>query len=113
MSREWYILIQNERAGPYSIQELKIDERITPDTLVWKEGWKDWLAMRFVPELKEVFEDKPESKPIYEDIKPKPLSADLMQEQEALTLQQDPYQLFLWILLFILILIYLFYQFNK
>jgi hypothetical protein len=111
MDDEWFILIDSKKEGPFSLQELKEDKRITPDTLVWKEGFKDWIAIRFVSELEDVFKDENVVKSPDEKI-PESISTDLMQEQAALTLQQDPSQMILWILILILLLIYLLYQFK-
>ena len=108
----WFIAVQGKQEGPYSILDLKRDPRITPDTLVWKEGFVNWLPMRHVPELKEVFKDEPEAKPLQEEAKPSPRSNDLY-KQETLILQRDPIQFFLWILVAILIILYLYYQFFQ
>lgn len=109
--REWFIIIENRQEGPFSLKDLKRDVRLTPDTLIWREGFNEWIPARFVSELEEIFKDKPESKPVHELIK-KPLKTDLGQENPAtLTFQYDPYQFLLWILLLLTILLYFFYQY--
>ncbi len=113
MKQEWYILIDGCKEGPFTSLELKADSRITPDTLVWKEGFLEWIAIRFVPELKLIFKDEPESKPLHEDPSTQPIGSDSSSEQATLTIQEDPSQFFLWILLLILVLIYVFYQLNQ
>lgn len=110
MQKEWYILIEGQKEGPFSLPELKQDPRLTPDTLVWRKGFKDWVAIRFVPELKAVFEDEPESKPLHEEAEP-PTPTNLPTE-ETLAIRQDPPQLFLWIIVLILLILYLFYLVN-
>lgn len=112
MDREWFILMNGKREGPYTPFELQLDRRITPDTLVWKKGFKDWIAIRYVAELKEIFKDKLESKPGQKESELSSLPSRLS-EQEALTIQQDPSQFFLWLIVLMLIIIYIFYQFNK
>lgn len=57
MEKIWFIKIDNRKFGPYSPSDLKRDKRVTPDTLVWREGFADWVPMRFVEELNSVFED--------------------------------------------------------
>jgi GYF domain 2 len=57
MQKIWYIEIDGKREGPYSVAELKRDHRLTPEILVWKKGFKKWVPIRNVPELKEVFAD--------------------------------------------------------
>lgn len=53
----WYIAVNDQQEGPYSSVELRRDHRITPDTLVWREGFPTWVPARDVPELNEIFED--------------------------------------------------------
>lgn len=109
----WLIWIDGNQEGPYTGLELKKDLRLTPDTLVWREGFETWKPIRNVKELKEVFEDKPESKPLLEAIKLKTFEPELPQEQETLTLQRDPSQFYIWLLIALLAMIYLFYQFYS
>lgn len=111
MNKIWFIWIDGMKEGPYNAIDLKRDPRITPDTLVWKEGFKEWKAIRHVGELKEIFKDKPESKPLHENT-PLPIGKGAP-EEEALTLQNDPFQFYLWLLVIVLITLYLFYQINK
>lgn len=113
MKQEWYILMDGRKEGPFTPLELKADSRVTPDTLVWKEGFLEWIAIRFIPELESVFEDEPESKPLHEDSKAQCVNPDASSEQATLTIQEDPSQFFLWILLFILVLTYVFYQLHQ
>jgi len=39
MEKVWYILIEDIEEGPFSSRELFFDNRVTLDTLVWKEGY--------------------------------------------------------------------------
>jgi hypothetical protein len=112
MNKEWFIIINGQQEGPYSLTDLKFDKRLTPDTLVWKKGFKDWTPIRYVSELKEVFEDETEEpKTIHEKLKPKPLPQDV--QQETLTLHNDPFQFWLWFLIIALIVFYVFYLFYR
>ena len=46
---EWYILRNNNHAGPYSqkrILEFYHQEAISEYSLIWKEGFKDWLPLK-------------------------------------------------------------------
>jgi hypothetical protein len=109
--KEWFIIIDNEKEGPYSLHDLKKDLRFTPDTLVWKRGFQEWIKARFVSEMLELFKDEPEAKPLHED-KNKEIPSHLgQQNQITLTLQQDPYQFILWILLLLLVMFYTFFRF--
>ena len=47
---EYWIIIDNKHAGPYSATQL-IDAGLTPETLVWHEGLADWAKAGEVPEL--------------------------------------------------------------
>ncbi len=105
MQKIWYIKIDGQREGPLSVSDLKRDRRLTPDTLVWKEGFKDWQPMREVPELKEVFED--------ENPPPKLSPQDLLQGKPALPddelildFGQEPPYLF-WLLAALLAVMYM------
>ena len=97
MKRCWYVKIGEQEEGPYSIEELKGDLRITQNTLVWKKGFSSWVPLSMVPELFEALFGAEK-----EEIEFKELS----QEELALTLQaQAPFFAF-WLLLVIGILIF-------
>jgi hypothetical protein len=57
MKKIWFIDIDGKLSGPYSVAQLKNISHITPDTLVWREGFERSIPIRLVPELKELFED--------------------------------------------------------
>ena len=68
MEKLWYIKIRGKQQGPYSIAQLRQLREITPETLVWYPKVSDWVPIRNVPELREVFRDfnepdEPEEKP--------------------------------------------------
>ncbi|QLH34784.1 MAG: DUF4339 domain-containing protein [Parachlamydiaceae bacterium] len=50
-SKIWFIYLEGQKEGPFTLLELKRHPRMTPDTLVWKEGFKTWIPARKVPEL--------------------------------------------------------------
>jgi hypothetical protein len=106
MQKIWFIQINGKKEGPYRALDLKRDPRITPDTLVWKQGWTDWKPLRDIPELQEIFEDEETD----EEAKPKKIKDPLVSENDVLTLKYDPPNLYLWLLLvFIVIFAILFY----
>jgi len=111
--KEWFIIVDNHQEGPYTLLDLKKDWRFSPDTLVWRKGFIEWVPARRVPELKQVFKDDPEGKPLHDPTTTGPLGPDLSQEQATLAMQQDPYQLFLWMIVFLLILFYTIYQLRS
>lgn len=111
LKKEWYIIVDNRQEGPFSLMDLRRDPRFTPDTLTWKKNFKEWIAARYVPEMREVFADEVIRKPPLKPAIPKGLDSDLGQESQAtLTLQQDPSQMILWILVILLIFLYTYFQ---
>jgi hypothetical protein len=110
--KEWYISLEGKSKGPYTALELKRHPAVTPDTLVWKPGFEDWVPIRNVVELKEVFKDDPESVPLDELFSP-PKKLPAKVDQDVLVLGSDPFQFFMWLLIISLILIYIFFQFHR
>lgn len=102
---EWFIIVEQKQEGPFKIGDLKRDPRFTPDTLVWRKGFTEWTPARFVPELQDIFKDGNTSPNVQDRDR-----ATLSPGQAILTLQQDPYPSFLWLLLFLLIVFYTLYQ---
>lgn len=100
----WYILLNQKQYGPYTFQELKGIASITPDTLCWREGMNGWVPIRDVPELKDLFKDEP----VPED---EEVSIAAPSEDLALTLipAEPPY--YLWLILLILVISYVLFQF--
>ncbi|MCB1118415.1 MAG: DUF4339 domain-containing protein [Chlamydiia bacterium] len=98
MESVWYLRVDGVAEGPFTLLKLKRDVRLTPDSWVWREGWKEWQQARNVEELKELFE---EEEP--ETIKPQFKRVE--DEEIALEMGQDPNP-FLFVLL-ALILFYL------
>lgn len=47
--KEYYYEEKGEQKGPVSLEELK--ERVTSDTKIWREGLKDWVEAKNLPEL--------------------------------------------------------------
>lgn len=108
MDKIWFIQIDGKREGPYSFKDLRCDTRVTPDTLVWKEGFSGWKRIRNVPELKKLFEEQEDENTSDEsDVlhAKKGLGEDLV-----IDMGQEPPYLF-WLLILILILTYIIMQF--
>lgn len=110
--KQWFIIVDNQQLGPYSLLDLKREPGFNPDTLVWKKGFKEWTKARFVLELQKLFKDDSDSHTIHTP-KKSDLESKLQESQDVLTMQQDPYQFLLWILLFFLIIFYTFYRFYN
>ena len=58
MEKIYFIVVDNEQAGPYSTEELK-GLKIKKDSLVWKEGLDDWTQAVMIEELKQIFISTP------------------------------------------------------
>ena len=53
---EYFIIENGQQTGPFSDNQLAA-KRISPDTLVWKQGMADWTPAWQVEELKQILED--------------------------------------------------------
>lgn len=51
MSKKWYVKSGQQELGPFSIDEILEKVKVTPLTLVRKEGQEQWQAIRDVPIL--------------------------------------------------------------
>lgn len=98
MDKIWYININGRMEGPFSIADLKRDQRITPDTLARKADRDRWVPMRAIPELKILFSDnKPSGNNDKKNKKPpKIISAD---NQLVLDMGLEPSYFFLLVIL--------------
>lgn len=103
MEKEWFILIDNVKEGPFSIEELRVDRRVTPDTLVWKSGFKTWIPIRKVPELKSLFEEREDESEKEEPSKPS------LPENDTLAISMEPP--YFWIFIALIVVAYVLYEF--
>lgn len=108
----WFIKVDGKREGPFSLKELKIHPHLNPDTMVWREGYKDWVRARDVLELKSLFEDEDDEdeqkKHDEENIKSHISAQD---DEGALVLEGSnlPF-LFYWLIILLLVFSYVFYR---
>ncbi|MFN3605486.1 MAG: GYF domain-containing protein, partial [Leptonema sp. (in: bacteria)] len=58
MNERYYIVVNGQQAGPFTIEELK-SKGIQPDTLVWTEGLENWTKAKYIPFLKDVLRATP------------------------------------------------------
>jgi hypothetical protein len=104
MDKIWYIKILGNREGPYSIMDLRRDRRITPDTLVWRQGFDRWQRIRYVPELQAVFDD-----PVPENGTEEKMKFSKIPDDDEIVLDfqgKDPHR-WLWFLLIGILLFYI------
>lgn len=106
----WFVLIEGKKEGPFAALQLRHDYRINPDTLVSKAEWTNWIPIREVEELAELFKDAKTQ----EELLPKPKKPlqPIGKEELALDIQKDPIPTFVWIII-LLIIFYLLYEFQK
>lgn len=107
MEKIWYIKIENQIEGPFSVKDLKCDRRITPDTLVFRNGFDQWVPMRHVSELKEVFSDEKEPSAASEDEKEEGV---IVPQDEMVLHLQNNYSPFLFLILILILVFYIFYN---
>lgn len=63
---QFFVAIDGKQAGPFDIASLKAmynEGNFTEDSLVWKEGMKNWEKAGMVKELKEIFSTSPSVPP--------------------------------------------------
>lgn len=99
----WWIAIDGKSEGTYSYLDLERDERLTPKTPVWKEGWENWKKISEVDELKDIFR-----KDVPEEIEVKPV----LPEEELSAASVIPPWIFFWIIAIILCIAYLWQLFR-
>lgn len=58
MSRQFYIALNGQQTGPFTIDDLKV-KNIQRDTLVWTEGLDNWTKAEHIPLLKDVLRATP------------------------------------------------------
>ncbi len=58
MNQQFYIAVNGQQTGPFTIDELKA-KSIQRDTLVWTEGIDNWTRAEHIPLLKDVLKATP------------------------------------------------------
>lgn len=111
MEKVWYILIDGKKEGPFSLPELKRHFRVTPDTLAWKEGFKEWVPIRHILELRDIFKD--EEQPLSENEEEIKGKAVEMTPAETLAMRSDPPSFYFWLIIALLVLSYALYVFTR
>ena len=108
MNLDWIVLVNGVQQGPYSAMELKKHPGVNLESLVRKKNETKWTAIRFIPELKKLFEKRALSKPLHCQNKDKqrlPLPEDL-----TLSLPHpDPFFSYFWLIVSLFFIIYSYY----
>ncbi len=106
--KEWYCLFRGRKEGPFSLADLKRHPRFTPDTLVWKKGFPQWVKASKIRELEKIFKEEKQRSKGEKNGKDK----RTFQGAEILTARQTPppYIVFLIIvMIFVFLTYYLYY----
>lgn len=99
----WFIAIDGKSEGAYSFLDLDRDDRVTPDTPVWKEGWPEWKKIKEVEELDQLFTDKKKQEAEREEDE-----KALFGDEETIAMDESiPPWIFLWIIAIVIAIIYL------
>lgn len=56
--RHYFLVVDGEQAGPFSIEELK-SQNINPNSLVWYQGLSEWVEAKTIAELEPLFSSPP------------------------------------------------------
>ena len=100
-TKEWFLLLRGKKEGPFSFDDLKKFSWITPDTLVWKKGFSEWVRAGEVKEFQNLFKDEKKKSKKKEEKKHYP-------PEEILTARMNPHSFFWLFVLLIIIMILLF-----
>lgn len=79
---KYYIVINNEQKGPFTIDELK-EQNIELSTLVWNEGMENWEEAKNVAELRNIIRISPPPIPKISDVTYK-VEAEIKSKKEKL-----------------------------
>lgn len=72
MQPQFYIVINGQAAGPFSLDELKT-QKINRDTLVWSEGMNEWVKVENHPLLQDFARTLPPPVPAQSVVAPPPI----------------------------------------
>ena len=53
--QQYYIVVDEQPTGPFTLDELTLHPKLTPDSLVWKPGIENWVPAHSLPELAPAF----------------------------------------------------------
>ncbi len=119
MFQIWFVDIKGVVEGPFSKEELMLDPRITPDTLVWREGFESWVPARDVIELSGLFEKNPEqeSEELEENNEAdEEESIPVLDDELVLDYGEEPPHFILWLILVVILVVmamaYLYFIFG-
>lgn len=104
----WYVDIGGKAEGPFTVEELKRNRRLTPDTYVWRNGFDKWKQIRTVLELEDLFKEEKEPEEPDEKVSKSPQNKKIGNDLVLENGLEPPY-LYWWVIA-ILVLLYFFLQ---
>lgn len=109
MAREWFLYIHDQEEGPYRIEEVFSDSRVSEQTLLWREGMKDWTPLKEVSGLAQKLrawrkeQNRKKRAPKRKAKEPKRIK---LPEDEVIAIRSDPPPYWMLLLLVLILLIY-------
>lgn len=117
MKKIWFIDVDGKLIGPFTVFQLRNFPGLTPDTLVWREGFRYSLPIRSIPELRDLFEDSEPLNPDEEEGESEPTRVKFSKgptaDEMALDLRAAPPSWIIPILLALLFILLAFYFMNN
>jgi hypothetical protein len=106
----WFILVDGKPKGPYSFYELRANQRITPDTLGWREGLSEWRPLREIPELQRLFDEGTALHETEEVVGEKKGKKGKEESELVVVARQEPPYWTIWVILILLLAIWIFFS---
>lgn len=73
----YYMVVDEQSTGPFSLDEITLHPKLTPETLVWKPGIENWMPAKTFPELDVAFRhSQPQTPPDYHQQNREPHHSD-------------------------------------
>lgn len=57
--QQYYMVVDEKSTGPFTLAEVILHPKLTPETLVWKPGIENWVSANSLPELAPAFISPP------------------------------------------------------
>ena len=83
---KFYIVINNEQKGPFSVQEI-LEMDVNQNTLVWKESFDNWTELKNIEQFKVKLSKKPP--PIPKENTEKPIKVILTKEKKEKKIRKE------------------------
>ncbi|MCB1113335.1 MAG: DUF4339 domain-containing protein [Chlamydiia bacterium] len=107
MDKCWYCIVEGGAKGPFTKDELLSKPYFTRESLVWKDGFSDWVPAKQVKELFAEEESESPKKPKFGELPEESVEGD---GEVVLLDEKEPPNLILWLLILVLILFFYLFQ---